>query len=89
MKDMEAIISMSKIEFNSVQKDKLQKEFDGILAFVAKGGTKGEHRAIGTTVLGLGDLADDTPQQSFSIEEVLMNAPRKRGRYFTVPQIVD
>jgi len=86
---MEQVIGMSKIYFNDEQRVKLDKEFKGILKFVDEGGTTGEHRAISGIILGLGDLAEDVPRPSMPIEEVLMNAPRKRGRYFVVPQVVE
>lgn len=88
-KTMNEVINMSKIYFSADQKDKLDAEFRGILRFVDEGGTTGEHRAISSHVLTLDDLAPDTPRPSLPIEVTLMNAPRKRGRYFVVPQVVE
>ena len=79
----------SKIDFSDEQKAKFETEFDDIIKFVADGGTSGEHMAISSHVVGLDDLADDVPRVGLSIEDALMNAPRKRGRYFVVPQVVE
>ena len=83
------VTSASKLHFTDEEMAKLDTEFKGILAFIEQGGATGEHMAIGKMVLGLEDLADDVPGPTMPIEDVLMNAPRKRGRYFVVPQAVD
>ena len=40
-------------------------------------------------VVGLGDLAEDSPRPSLSTAAALQNAPNKRENYFTVPIVVE
>jgi len=86
---LEQAIIASKLEFTSEQKAKLESEFKDIIKFIKQGGTAGEHLVIPSTAVGIKDLAEDVVVPGLDIQEVLMNAPRKRGRFFVVPKVVE
>lgn len=87
MLDTEKIANISKLNLREGEREKFEVEFAKILDVV-----KSMKDVKGNTVphlLGLTDLRDDVPRQGLSVAEALANAPRKKGRHFVVPQVVD
>jgi aspartyl-tRNA(Asn)/glutamyl-tRNA(Gln) amidotransferase subunit C len=84
------IADFSKLEFAGEQLKLFEKQFGNILDFVAQIKQANVDKIDGNdTILELDDLRPDEVKQSLSIDEVLLNAPKKQGRYFVVPKVVE
>jgi aspartyl-tRNA(Asn)/glutamyl-tRNA(Gln) amidotransferase subunit C len=88
--EIKSVADFSKLEFGSGELSVFERQFTDIINFVkeikkAEVTVKEQHDII----LELDDLRPDIVAESLSIDEVLMNAPRKQGRYFVVPKVVE
>jgi aspartyl-tRNA(Asn)/glutamyl-tRNA(Gln) amidotransferase subunit C len=87
---IKGIADFSKLQFSDEELVTFGKEFENIIAFVkqiqsAKCGTEERYDKI----LEIEELREDIVKPSMPIEDVLLNAPRKSGRYFAVPKVVE
>lgn len=90
LKTIEHLAHLSKLEFSDNEKQEMLSDFDKMLGFVGK-----------LDELDITDikpkiyvndefdhLRKDTPEDKFSREEVLENAPQKDSYYFRVPKVL-
>lgn len=88
---IKGVADFSKLEFPADQLKVFEKQFGNILEFVnqIKRAKVDKTAAQYDTVLELTDLRADEVKPGLTIEEALQNAPRKQGRHFVVPKVVE
>ncbi|MDR1917840.1 MAG: Asp-tRNA(Asn)/Glu-tRNA(Gln) amidotransferase subunit GatC [Christensenellaceae bacterium] len=88
---IKGVADFSKLEFSDDRLKVFEKEFSNILEFVTqiKGAKIDKTAPKYDTILELDDLRPDEVRTGLTIGEVLQNAPRKQGRYFVVPKVVE
>lgn len=90
LKTIEHLAHLSKLEFSEKEKHEMLNDFDKMLGFVGK-----------LDELDIADikpkiyvndevdhLRKDVPEDKYSREEVLVNAPQKDSYYFRVPKVI-
>ena len=85
--DIDEIANISKLTLSKAEREKFQAEFQNILGFIKK--MENTTDVPVPHLLSLDDLRDDEPREGLSLEDALSNAPKKKGRYFVVPQTVE
>jgi len=98
--DIERLMKISKFDLSPAELDEFKVWLDGMLEFI----TELKNRSLDEDVtrskesgavfinahdLNLNDLRKDISGNSLEIEKVLQNAPRKNGRSFAVPIVVE
>ena len=90
LKDVEHIARLARLEFTRGEMEKFTHQLNEILAYVEK------LNEIDTTdvepllhVFELNNVfRDDQVKPSLPVDEVLMNAPAKKERFFKVPKVI-
>jgi aspartyl-tRNA(Asn)/glutamyl-tRNA(Gln) amidotransferase subunit C len=88
---IKGVADFSKLEWTDEQLKIFEKQFGNILEFVTqiKRAEVDKTAPKYDTILELADLRPDEVRDGLTIDEVLQNAPRKQGRYFVVPKVVE
>lgn len=89
--DVEYVAMLAKLSFTDAEKERLMKQLNEILAFMAKlnelDTTNIEPLAYVSEKVNV--LRDDEVKPSLPQEEVLQNAPGRTEKYFKVPRVID
>ncbi|HNQ51008.1 MAG TPA: Asp-tRNA(Asn)/Glu-tRNA(Gln) amidotransferase subunit GatC [Candidatus Omnitrophota bacterium] len=88
---VEYVAHLSRIELTEEELEKLSKQLESIIGFIdalraadVAGVRPTDH------ILPLNNaLRPDEPRPSLPIEKTLANAPRKDGRFFAVPKVIE
>jgi len=88
---VEYVAHLSRIELTEEELEKLSKQLESIIGFIdalraadISGIEPTDH------ILPLNNaLRPDEPRPSLPIEKTLANAPRKDGRFFAVPKVIE
>lgn len=88
---IEYVAHLSRIELTVEELEKLSKQLESIIGFIdalrsadVAGVRPTDH------ILPLNNaLRTDEPRPSLPIEKTLANAPRKDGRFFAVPKVIE
>ena len=90
-KTVQHMAYLSRIELNPQELDKLSVQLERILDFIDKLNKAYTKDVIPTShVLSISNvLREDVPSKSLSIDNVLKNAPSKKGNSFSVPKIIE
>jgi aspartyl-tRNA(Asn)/glutamyl-tRNA(Gln) amidotransferase subunit C len=87
---IKGVADFSKLNFTDGEFPRFKEKFAGILDFVQQiKDAKVEKIDDYDIVLELEDLRPDEVRPGLPIESVLQNAPRKQGRYFVVPKVIE
>jgi aspartyl-tRNA(Asn)/glutamyl-tRNA(Gln) amidotransferase subunit C len=91
MKDVEHVARLSRLALTGTEKERMQRELDGILSYIDKlraldteGVPPTSHAVPMTNV-----MRDDEPRPSLPRDEMLANAPDRSGELFRVPRIIE
>lgn len=89
--DIEKIASLAKIRLKDDEKKKLQKDLDTILNYIEKLKELDTNDIEPTShVLNLENVfREDVVKPSNVIDDVLNHAPKRDGKFFKVPKVVD
>lgn len=88
---IEYVASLSRIELQPNELEKLSRQLQTILDFIDRL-KKLEVKDVAATnhILPISDVfRPDKPVDSLPAEQVLLNAPAKKGNFFTVPKIIE
>ena len=89
-KELEKLAEVTNLSLTEEEFATLAKNFDSMLEYIAKiTAAETSAKIEYDHILELEDLRPDIIESSLPIEDVLKNAPRKRDRYFVVPQVID
>jgi aspartyl-tRNA(Asn)/glutamyl-tRNA(Gln) amidotransferase subunit C len=89
--DVEHMARLARLELSEADKDRMQGELDGILAYIDKlraldvDGVPPTTHAVPLTNV----MRADEPEPSLPSEEMLANAPDRNGEYVRVPRIIE
>ncbi|HVQ76261.1 MAG TPA: Asp-tRNA(Asn)/Glu-tRNA(Gln) amidotransferase subunit GatC [Candidatus Binatia bacterium] len=89
--DVEHMARLARLELSEADKDRMQGELDGILAYIDKlraldvDGVPATTHAVPLTNV----MRADEPEPSLPSEEMLANAPDRNGEYVRVPRIIE
>ena len=88
--EVENIAKLAKLSFSDEEKLKFVEQFNQILGYVEKLNELDTENVTPTShVLGLTNvMREDKVEPWLTQEEALMNAPRKKGGYFSVPKVI-
>lgn len=88
---IKGVADFSKLDFTPEQLKVFEKQFSDILEFVTqiKKAQVNKTAPKYDTIMELEDLRTDEVKPGLSIEDVLLNAPQKKDRYFAVPKVVE
>ena len=90
IKDVENLAALSALEFSEQEKQEFVKDFSNILEMVNKiQSAQNLEEDVYNRSHKLSELREDIPQESFSQEEILKNAPKQRRNCFNVPLVVE
>ncbi len=89
-KDVEHVARLARLRLTEEEKEKLGKQLNQILEYVEKLNELDTKNVEPTShVVPLKNvLREDEVKPSLPVEEVLSNAPDKKGKYFKVPRII-
>lgn len=90
IEDVEKVATLAKLEFPSEDKQKLAKELEQIVTYVARLNeldTKAVEPTLHITDLK-NVLREDNVQDWLDQEQALANAPQKKQGYFSVPKVI-
>ncbi|MCH7679611.1 Asp-tRNA(Asn)/Glu-tRNA(Gln) amidotransferase subunit GatC [candidate division KSB1 bacterium] len=90
IEDVEKVATLAKLEFPSEEKQKLAKELEQIVTYVARLNeldTKAVEPTLHITDLK-NVLREDNVQDWLDQEQALANAPQKKQGYFSVPKVI-
>lgn len=90
IEDVEKVATLAKLEFPSEEKQKLAKELEQIVTYVARLNeldTKAVEPTLHITDLK-NVLREDNVQHWLDQEQALANAPQKKQGYFSVPKVI-
>ena len=91
LKDVEHVARLARLELGPEEKERMQRELNGILTYIDK------LRGVDTTsveptshaVPMTNVMRDDVVQPSFPQSDMLANAPDRSGDFFRVPKIIE
>ncbi|KPL26061.1 MAG: glutamyl-tRNA amidotransferase [Bacteroides sp. SM1_62] len=87
---IDRISRLAYLEFGEEEKEKIRQDLEQILTFVEK--LKELDTENVEPLVYLSDktnvLREDTKIPTISMEEALLNAPEKSGRFFKVPKVI-
>jgi aspartyl-tRNA(Asn)/glutamyl-tRNA(Gln) amidotransferase subunit C len=91
LKEVEHVARLARLELSEVDKERMRRELDSILAYIDK------LRALGTegveptshVVPTTNVMRQDESHPSFPQETMLANAPDRHGEFFRVPKILE
>ena len=90
VKDVEYVAALARLEFSGAEKEKLAHELNEILAYMEK-----LNELDTTNVEPLSHVIDlhnvfrgDAVKPSYPPEEMLKNAPGRKGNFFSVPNVI-
>jgi aspartyl-tRNA(Asn)/glutamyl-tRNA(Gln) amidotransferase subunit C len=87
---IDRISRLAYLEFGEEEKEKIRRDLEQILTFVEK--LKELDTENVEPLVYLSDktnvLREDTKIPTISMEEALLNAPEKSGRFFKVPKVI-
>jgi aspartyl-tRNA(Asn)/glutamyl-tRNA(Gln) amidotransferase subunit C len=89
--EVEHVARLARLELSEADKDRMQGELDGILAYIDKlraldvEGVPPTTHAVPLTNV----MRADEPEPSLPSEEMLANAPDRNGEYVRVPRIIE
>ena len=83
------LAELSKLEFAEAELAEFEKQFDGMIKFVAQIEKAATPQEAVLPSVDLKDLRQDVPLPSLSLPDVLKNAPKSDGKHFVVPQVVE
>jgi len=89
--DVEHVARLARLELGPEEKERMRRELDGILTYIDKlraldtAGVEPTSHAVPLTNV----MRDDLVRPSFPREEMLANAPDRRGEFFRVPRIIE
>ena len=88
--DVEKTAYLARLEFNEGEKHALQEQLNQIVTYVEKLNELDTDNVEPTLhVLDIRNVfRDDVARPSMSQDEVLMNAPRRKKGYFSVPKVI-
>ncbi len=90
MEKFERLEFLSKLKFAEEEKDKFEKEFGDIVAFVNEiTNLELPEDLDEDKAESLEDLREDEPLESMAQEEVLQNAPKQKDGCYTTPLVVE
>lgn len=89
-KDVEHVARLARLRLTGEEKEKFGKQLNQILGYVEKLNELDTEKVEPTShVVPLKNvLREDEVKPSLPVEEVLSNAPDKKGKYFKVPKII-
>jgi len=85
------VAHLARIELQPKELEKLSKQLQGIIDFIDKL-KKVDLKSTDPTshILPIKNvLREDTPRESLTSEDALMNAPQKQGSSFAVPKVIE
>ena len=91
LKDVEHVARLARLELSASEKERMQKELDGILSYIDKlraldtSGVEPTSHAVPLTNV----MRDDIEVPSLPQDEMLANAPDRHGELFRVPKIIE
>ncbi len=90
-KDVEHVARLARLRLTEEEKEKFGRQLNQILEYVEKlNELDTENVEPASHVVPLKNvLREDEVSPSLPVEEVLSNAPEKKGRYFKVPRIIE
>jgi aspartyl-tRNA(Asn)/glutamyl-tRNA(Gln) amidotransferase subunit C len=85
------VAHLARIELESKELEKLSHQLQDILGFIDKLEKVNIEGVVPTShILPANNvLREDSPRQSLSNEKALQNAPRKQGKFFGVPKVIE
>ncbi|HET9056640.1 MAG TPA: Asp-tRNA(Asn)/Glu-tRNA(Gln) amidotransferase subunit GatC [Chitinophagaceae bacterium] len=87
---VENLAHLSRLEFSDKDREEIKSDLEKMISFIDKLNELDTSHV--KPLLYMGENAnifrEDEVQASFSLEEVLLNAPQKTGKYFKVPKLV-
>ncbi len=89
-KDVEHVARLARLRLTEEEKEKFGKQLNRILEYVEKLNELNTENVESTLpVVPLKNvLREDEIKPSLPVEDVLSNAPDKKGKYFKVPRII-
>jgi len=90
-KTVEYVANLARIELKADEVEKLYRQLHDIIGFIDKLSQLDTQNTKPTShILPISNvLREDTPKPSLNPEEALNNAPSKKGKFFSVPKVVD
>ena len=91
LKDVEHVARLARLDLSPAEKERMQRELDGILSYIDKlraldtEGVEPTSHAVPMTNV----MRADVSRPSFPQEEMLANAPARSGELFRVPKIIE
>ena len=91
LKDVEHVARLARLDLSPAEKERMQRELDGILSYIDKlraldtEGVEPTSHAVPMTNV----MREDVSRPSFPQEEMLANAPARSGDLFRVPKIIE
>ncbi|MBP3431543.1 MAG: Asp-tRNA(Asn)/Glu-tRNA(Gln) amidotransferase subunit GatC [Clostridia bacterium] len=90
MNKIEHLEYLSKLKFSDEEREKFEKEFDDVLAFVDEIKALEIPQDLGRDKpIALAKLREDEPKESMSNEDVLQNAPKQKDGCYVTPLVVE
>jgi len=89
--DVEHVARLARLDLSPAEKERMQRELDGILSYIDKlralptEGVEPTSHAVPMTNV----MREDVSRPSFPQEEMLANAPARSGELFRVPKIIE
>ena len=89
--DVEHVARLARLQLGAEEKERMRRELDGILTYIDKlraldtRGVEPTSHAVPLTNV----MRDDLVRPSFPRDEMLANAPDRRGEFFRVPRIIE
>ena len=89
--EVEHVAKLARLRLTEEEKEKFGKQLNRILEYVEKLNELNTEKVESTShVVPLKNvLREDEVQPSLPVEDVLSNAPDKKGNYFKVPRIIE
>lgn len=90
-KDVEHVARLARLRLTEEEKEKFGKQLNRILKYVEKLNELNTEnvKSISSVVPLKNVLREDELKPSLPVENVLSNAPDKKGEYFKVPRIIE
>ena len=88
-KEIDKLAKLSSLKFTDEEKIEVRKKLESIISMLDKCKEIEVDDLEYQNRTSLSDLRDDTPTPSMSVDDILLNAPKKRKGYFNVPKVVD
>ncbi len=90
-KTVEHVARLSRMELSPEELEKFSGQLENIMQFIDKLKEKDVENVLPTShILPQNNvLREDVLKKSLDIEKVLDNAPKKDGRFFVVPKIIE